>query len=77
MTEEKDMDNEVTTVRLRKTTVKKLENLKLVDSESIESVVLRIIEYAPNVKIVLEPKPNNTETYIGNNNLANKETAKQ
>lgn len=53
-------NNELSTIRVRKATIKKLEELKLVDTESLESVILRIIKYAPTVKIVIEPNTFNS-----------------
>jgi nitrogen regulatory protein PII len=53
-------NNEMSTIRVRKTTIKKLEVLKLVESETLDSVISRIIKYAPTVEIVI--KPNNVNT---------------
>lgn len=73
MADEKNTDNDITSIRLRKSTLKMLEELKLVESETIESVILRIIEYAPHVRIVIEPKQNN----VVSNPITNKEIVKQ
>ncbi|MEL9999621.1 MAG: hypothetical protein QXF03_06030 [Thermoplasmata archaeon] len=53
---EKDENNEYTTFRVKKKTLKKLEELKIVESETIESVLNRLIEYAPEINITIKPK---------------------
>ncbi|MEM3334185.1 MAG: hypothetical protein QW745_08310 [Thermoplasmata archaeon] len=53
---ENDENNEYTTLRVRKATLKRLEELKIIESETIDSVLNRLIEYAPEVSIVIKPK---------------------
>jgi len=61
----KEEENKTSTIRARKTTVKKLEELKLVESESMDSVISRLIKYAPSVKVVIQ------HNSVNNNENAN------
>jgi len=55
----KEEENKTSTIRASKMTIKKLEEAKLVESESIDSVISRLLKYAPTVEIVIKPNISN------------------
>jgi len=56
----KEKNKEWTTIRISRINVKKLEEAKLVESESDDSVISRLLKYAPSVKVVIQHNSVNT-----------------